>query len=257
MTTPYSSYGASGSGQTPYAASVSQVTPAHSTPATFTSVLSSVNFDQSQPATPTPAGRGRPRGASTGAKRGRKPKGTAATGASSPRPFITSSFSTPAPSSSATPAAFTNQAPNAQYPRVHWAMPSGAGTTDPGASSQAASVEGGSGGDAPGSGDGGASSPSSAMVIDPALVGVGGVASVPGTPRLDGLGGVTLPGRLSQPPPPGSARPLPLAAEEDVEGDDELLPAMADDDYSAQLSWQSQSKDNLKWVKAFSLTLNL
>ena len=32
----------------------------------------------------------------------------------------------------------------------------------------------------------------------------------------------------------------------DGEGDDELLPAMADDDYSAQLSWQSQSKDNLK-----------
>ena len=36
--------------------------------------------------------------------------------------------------------------------------------------------------------------------------------------------------------------------DEDAEGEDELLPAMADDDYSAQLSWQSQSKDNLKWV---------
>jgi hypothetical protein len=36
--------------------------------------------------------------------------------------------------------------------------------------------------------------------------------------------------------------------EEEVEGEDELLPAMADDDYSAQLSWQSQSKDNLKCV---------
>ncbi|KAH9974975.1 TAFII28-domain-containing protein [Lactifluus volemus] len=34
--------------------------------------------------------------------------------------------------------------------------------------------------------------------------------------------------------------------EEEAEGEDELLPAMADDDYSAQLSWQSQSKDNLK-----------
>ncbi|KAF4583915.1 hypothetical protein EYR40_002413 [Pleurotus pulmonarius] len=34
--------------------------------------------------------------------------------------------------------------------------------------------------------------------------------------------------------------------DEEVEGEDELLPAMADDDYSAQLSWQSQSKDNLK-----------
>lgn len=38
----------------------------------------------------------------------------------------------------------------------------------------------------------------------------------------------------------------PGAAEEEAEGEDELLPAMADDDYSAQLSWQSQSKDNLK-----------
>lgn len=36
------------------------------------------------------------------------------------------------------------------------------------------------------------------------------------------------------------------APDEDVEGEDELLPAMADDDYSAQLSWQSESKDNLK-----------
>lgn len=36
---------------------------------------------------------------------------------------------------------------------------------------------------------------------------------------------------------------------QDEDGDeDELLPAMADDDYSAQLSWQSQSKDNLKCV---------
>ena len=30
------------------------------------------------------------------------------------------------------------------------------------------------------------------------------------------------------------------------EEDEEVLPAMADDDYSEQLSWQSQSKDNLK-----------
>ncbi|EJD38350.1 TAFII28-domain-containing protein, partial [Auricularia subglabra TFB-10046 SS5] len=33
---------------------------------------------------------------------------------------------------------------------------------------------------------------------------------------------------------------------EDGEGDDEQLPAMADDDYSAQLKWQSQSKADLK-----------
>ena len=34
--------------------------------------------------------------------------------------------------------------------------------------------------------------------------------------------------------------------DDDAEPDEELLPDMADDDYSAQLSWQSQSKDNLK-----------
>jgi transcription initiation factor TFIID subunit 11 len=39
--------------------------------------------------------------------------------------------------------------------------------------------------------------------------------------------------------------------EEEAEAEDELLPAMADDDYSAQLSWQSQSKDNLKCVFFF------
>ena len=44
------------------------------------------------------------------------------------------------------------------------------------------------------------------------------------------------------------------AGDEDGEGDDELLPAMADDDYSAQLSWQSESKDNLKCVLYPSVT---
>lgn len=43
-----------------------------------------------------------------------------------------------------------------------------------------------------------------------------------------------------------SVAPGAPAAEEDGEVEDEFLPAMADDDYSAQLSWQSQSKDNLK-----------
>ena len=46
------------------------------------------------------------------------------------------------------------------------------------------------------------------------------------------------------------------APDEDGEGEDELLPAMADDDYSAQLSWQSQSKDNLKYVIALSISQN-
>jgi hypothetical protein len=51
---------------------------------------------------------------------------------------------------------------------------------------------------------------------------------------------------------PGHAR----APDEDGEGEDELLPAMADDDYSAQLSWQSQSKDNLKYVISLSISVN-
>jgi hypothetical protein len=66
---------------------------------------------------------------------------------------------------------------------------------------------------------------------------------------LDTTGLISLTG--SNPPvlPTGSAPPTrPPGADEDGEGDDEFLPAMADDDYSAQLSWQSQSKDNLKYV---------
>ncbi|GBE85612.1 Transcription initiation factor TFIID subunit 11 [Sparassis crispa] len=64
---------------------------------------------------------------------------------------------------------------------------------------------------------------------------------------------LSLPGvaPVAAPPPadvaiavgaPGVAVP----GEDEGEGEDELLPAMADDDYSAQLSFQSQSKDNLK-----------
>jgi hypothetical protein len=45
--------------------------------------------------------------------------------------------------------------------------------------------------------------------------------------------------------------------EEEAEVEDELLPAMADDDYSAQLSWQSQSKDNLKCVPISVLFLTV
>ncbi|KZT18771.1 TAFII28-domain-containing protein [Neolentinus lepideus HHB14362 ss-1] len=48
-------------------------------------------------------------------------------------------------------------------------------------------------------------------------------------------------------PAPGTARGTPaLGGEDEGEGEDETLPAMADDDYSAQLSWQSQSKENMK-----------
>lgn len=108
-----------------------------------------------------------------------------------------------------------------------------------------------------------AEAPSSSIisnaVIDPALMGLGGaggtismstgigVTSQRGTPVPDSSTGLMFPGRASQ-PPPASVRPGVPGPDDEVEGDDEFLPAMADDDYSAQLSWQSQSKDNLKCV---------
>lgn len=66
------------------------------------------------------------------------------------------------------------------------------------------------------------------------------------TLSLPGADTTTASTDTTVPRPPGTAAP----GEEDGEGEDdhEMLPAMADDDYSAQLSFQSQSKDNLKCV---------
>ncbi|KAF9524242.1 hTAFII28-like protein conserved region-domain-containing protein [Crepidotus variabilis] len=199
----------------------------------------STGYD-SQPTTPTPAGRGRPKGAGTGAKRGRKPKGAPAANSSvnagaSPRPFITTSFS---PTSPAAPSpSFTtsgHQGQNGEGSRVHWGAPGAEGITGPssavGNSSNADSATAGS-------------ATQAGPVIDPALVALGAAPPAPGTPKLEGLASLSLTGRGSSHPPPGLARP---GGEEEGEVDDEALPAMADDDYSAQLSWQSQSKDNLK-----------
>ncbi|KAJ7198581.1 hTAFII28-like protein conserved region-domain-containing protein [Mycena pura] len=63
------------------------------------------------------------------------------------------------------------------------------------------------------------------------------------TTGLTGLSGAAI---VPAGAPAPSARAPGIALDEDGDADDELLPAMADDDYSAQLSWQSQSKDNLK-----------
>ena len=64
-----------------------------------------------------------------------------------------------------------------------------------------------------------------------------------------GTGVLNLPGTTSttalHPTPVASMITVQVPAEDD---EDEMLPAMADDDYSAQLSFQSQSKDNLKCV---------
>jgi len=91
-----------------------------------------------------------------------------------------------------------------------------------------------------------ASTLSTGPVIDPALVGVTAMSSLPSTPRLEGPA-FNLARGVPQ-PPSTTVRLGSGVVEEEVEGDDEMLPAMADDDYSAQLSWQSQSKDNLKCV---------
>ncbi|KZP24250.1 TAFII28-domain-containing protein [Athelia psychrophila] len=54
---------------------------------------------------------------------------------------------------------------------------------------------------------------------------------------------LSLPGAASTPAP--QAPPPKQAAEEEDDGD-ELLPAMADDDFAAQSNWNRESKDNLK-----------
>ncbi|KAF9039267.1 hTAFII28-like protein conserved region-domain-containing protein [Panaeolus papilionaceus] len=152
-----------------------------------------------------------------------------------------------------TPATFASSSsttPN-QYSRVHWASSAASGASGDNTSAD------------PIVGDASATNPvdSSATtmpeqnsttsaqlqtstptpVIDPALIGAGG--SRRGTPALDGPSGLQLPGATTAQP---LGRTGTLVGEDDGEQDDELLPAMADDDYSAQLSFQSQSKDNLK-----------
>jgi len=73
----------------------------------------------------------------------------------------------------------------------------------------------------------------------------------PQTTTTTGTGLLNLPGTTSttalHPTPVASMITVQVPAEDD---EDEMLPAMADDDYSAQLSFQSQSKDNLKCVPA-------
>ncbi|KAI0085225.1 hypothetical protein BDY19DRAFT_966894 [Irpex rosettiformis] len=157
--------------------------------------------------TPTPA-----RG--TGAKRGRKPK--------NPALGSTDSFRQP---QSASPTASTPTT-------IQWATVQSTSGAIPGTSSN--------------------SQPQSPVTPAPptdevaqqqAQLGseTGGVISLPGiiTPQI------------ASAEVPSSARASlapagPPAPEDEGEGDDEWLFAMAEDDYSAQLSWQSQSKDNLK-----------
>ncbi|PIL32559.1 hypothetical protein GSI_05262 [Ganoderma sinense ZZ0214-1] len=169
----------------------------------------------STPSTPA-APRGGPPTRGTGAKRGRKPKNPNAngnTGSETPR---TPSTSQPSAQSS-----------------LQWTDPhlSGASTSQPAPGTTSA---------------GGSSTPAVTQDGQAALLAQG--LSLPGaqppsaTPGAGGESGTPGPSGVTA----GATAAGAPAGEEDGDGEDEMLPAMADDDYSAQLSWQSQSKDNLK-----------
>jgi transcription initiation factor TFIID subunit 11 len=223
MTTPYASF--------------------NTTPTTPSGANAASNYFMTPTPPPT---RGRPRGSApgTGAKRGRKPRGGSTLGTNSPR----------IPQGGLTNVSSTQTGTSSNY--VHWAVPSGTGpgegitaggsggtilqgsvSASPGQSPVIGGVAG-SGGQQP-------------RVGSLSAAAIGGTSSQPaGAPLLDMSNLISLPGAatLSAVPAPTTTRPGQVPAEEDGEGDDEILPAMADDDYSAQLSWQSQSKDNLKCV---------
>jgi transcription initiation factor TFIID subunit 11 len=162
--------------------------------------------------TPTPRGRGR--GTSTGAKRGRKPRGSLPNVNVDPHPL-----------SQGPP--ITSQPTTVQWAQPITQMPSSSNspsdtrrTPSLGIVSAAEQSQGTSSGGTQSQGT------------------QGTVLSLPGTmPILPVGAGGTM------------QRPAgPAGADEDGDGDDELLPAMADDDFAAQSSWNSQSKDNLKCV---------
>jgi len=143
----------------------------------------------------------------TGAKRGRKPKAAGnLSAANSPRPTPTS----PLPGGS-------SQSAELQWQNVPATTLSDAGAFVAGSSTDATAEQRVQ--DAPG-----------------LASGTGGVISLPGASA----------GSNSAAADPTLPRPAGAPGEEDGEGEDEMLPAMADDDYSAQAYYQSQSKDNLK-----------
>jgi transcription initiation factor TFIID subunit 11 len=179
--------------------------------------------------TPTHAGPGRPRG--TGAKRGRKPRGAVLSGVASPRVQSTDVANT---STNTTSPAFSSYSPH-----VRWDLNTTATVSSPGPSGTSSILSGPS--IAP-------SRPASSITSG---VSAYGSFQAPdfktSSPGLTTSSGVPLKmtGLFSM--SEGVVPRIPLAgADDEGEGDDEILPAMADDDYSAQLSWQSQSKDNLK-----------
>lgn len=193
------------------------------------------------PAMPAPshAGPGRPRG--SGAKRGRKPRGAALAGVASPR-VTTTDMSGAATTNSAYPSSYS--------PHVRWDL---GATSSPGASGSGNILQLAPSIAPP------RSSPSITTGISAYGQNLQTPSSIPGTSGITATTPSTLPLNMSSlfrmSEAAGAAGTLPripgVGLDDEGEGDDELLPAMADDDYSAQLSWQSQSKDNLKCVMLY------
>jgi transcription initiation factor TFIID subunit 11 len=167
-----------------------------------------IQMTHNTPSTPTPT-----RGRGTGAKRGRKPRGAFPNvSTDSPRPSPQSVPGTPNPTTRFTP--------------VQWATP----TVPASATAQTSSV--------------------TIPVVSNTAANAGDVSMDSG----DDEPIATLPAPViaavssaaTAVLQPGATARQTGVPDEDADGEDELLPAMADDDYSAQLSWQSESKDNLK-----------
>ncbi|KAG1823037.1 TAFII28-domain-containing protein [Suillus variegatus] len=180
------------------------------TPYTPTSFI---QMTPSTPVTPSPAP-APTRGRGTGAKRGRKPRGALPNASTDTRSPPQSGPSTSTSATRFTPAQWATPG----VPAGATATASTSTVTIPAAQSSAANA-----GDV--SMDSGDDEP---VATQPLPV----TAAASSTDTII--------------PPSGTAAKPAGAPDEDVEGEDELLPAMADDDYSAQLSWQSESKDNLK-----------
>lgn len=174
---------------------------------------------------PYAALRGRARGAlaSSPTKRGRKPRGALTGPSESTRPLDPSSST-----GSSTPTS------------VHWGSPPGATGYTPAIPST------------PAAGAGSGSTPQLPQGSSSVLASIGISPAPPFSPRVPAPYSASLPTVTTMPGTPTT--PKPTLGEDENDGEDELLPAMADDDYSAQLSWQSQSKDNLKFVHPFALT---
>ena len=185
----------------------------------------------STPSTPAPARGGAPAARGTGAKRGRKPKNANA-------------------NANANASATANTSANAEIPRAPSTQPSSSQAGLPWLDPQLANSSSSQPAARPGSAAG-SSTPAPNQDAQSALLSQG--LSLPGTQASASTPGAV--GESGTPGPSGTgaaaaatATGAAAAGEEDGDGEDEMLPAMADDDYSAQLSWQSQSKDNLKCV---------